>query len=468
MNKISAFMIAGTHSGCGKTTVSLGIMSYLKSMGLKVQAFKVGPDFIDPGHHKRVTGRASHNLDGWMMTQRYNQEVFSRYSHDADVCVVEGVMGLYDGFSGKDESGSSAQIAKWLNLPVILVVDASSMARSAAAVVLGYRMLDPEVNLMGVIFNKVSGTRHAHFIEEAMSEIRGIDVLGFLPKNDQVNMPSRHLGLVTAEDMHMSDNQISLISEWIREGVDVDRLLKRTSGYSIPRYFCTDEEPDKGVSIGIAMDNAFSFYYEENLRLLKKEGAELIPFSPIRDSELPDNIHGIIFGGGYPELYAEELSENVGLMQDIRRFARKGMPMYAECGGFMYLMDCIKWKKEHGMVGIFPFKCQLRKGLRALGYREIITKKPSLLGDPGTRARGHEFHYSDIIEAEHDGIDCIYQLVDRDGRIINAKEGFMKGNVLGSYIHLHFGSNPWLAASFLNSCKRYRSRKSKFADGDAL
>ncbi len=444
MKEISAFMIAGTQSGCGKTTVSIGIMALLKKMGLTVQPFKVGPDFIDPGYHKRVTGRPSHNLDGWMMSKQYNKRIFSYYCQDADVAVVEAVMGLYDGYSGRDEAGSSSQMAKWLNLPVILVVDASSMARSVAAIVLGYRLFDPELNICGVIFNKVAGEKHEEFIMEAMREIDGVEIIGFLKRRDEISIPSRHLGLVTAEDLRISEKEIDLLSEWIRDGLDIEKLLKITSGYKIVPLE-DEEKKEKKIRIGIARDNAFCFYYEENLRLLEKEGAEIVTFSPLRDETLPE-VDGLIFGGGYPELYAKELSENRRLMDEIRYMADKGMPIYAECGGFMYLMERID---EYKMVGIFPFRCSFKKRLVALGYREIVTKRDSIIGPSMTRARGHEFHYSDIVDKRNE-VETIYQIKEREG-----KEGFLKKNVLGSYIHLHFGSNPDIPKNFVNSCIRF-------------
>jgi len=443
MKEISAFMIAGTHSGCGKTTVSIGIMAFLKKMGLSVQAFKIGPDFIDPGHHRRVTGRPSHNLDGWMMSKEYNQRIFSYYCQDADVAVVEAVMGLYDGFSGKSEEGSSSQMAKWLNLPVILVVDASSMARSAAAIVLGYKMFDPKLNICGVIFNKVAGEKHEKFIREAMEKI-DIEIIGFLKRRDEIIIPSRHLGLVTAEDLRINEKETDLLSEWIGDGLDMEKLLRITSGYKI--HLLGDEgKKEKRVRIGVARDNAFCFYYEENLRLLEKEGAEIILFSPLRDESLPKGISGLIFGGGYPEIYARELSENRRLIKEIKDMAERGMPIYAECGGFMYLMEEID---EYRMAGIFPFRCRFQKRLVALGYREIVTKKDSIIGPSMTRARGHEFHYSNIVN-EIDGVETIYRLKEK------SREGFLKKNTLGSYIHLHFGSNPNIPKNFVNSCEKF-------------
>jgi cobyrinic acid a,c-diamide synthase len=295
---IPALCIAGTHSGCGKTTVSLGIMAALVKRGLVVQPFKVGPDFIDPGHHRRITGRDSHNLDGWMMSRDYNRDILTRYSRDADMAVVEGVMGLFDGFSGSDESGSTAQMARWLDLPVILVIDARSMARSAAALALGFSRFDPDLPLKGIIFNRVGSEAHAEMIADAMSSVPDIPVLGYLPRDEGLEIPSRHLGLVTDEDFSADKDRIAKLGRWIEDNMDLDYLMgllpevgnQRSDGVS----FSSNIGRDHKIKIGIARDEAFCFYYPENLRLLEEAGAELIPFSPLRARRLPDGIIGII------------------------------------------------------------------------------------------------------------------------------------------------------------------------------
>ena len=452
--KIPSLCIAGTHSGCGKTTVSLGIMAALVKRGLKVQAFKAGPDFIDPGHHRRITGRDSHNLDGWMLSRRYNQEIFARHSRDAEVAVLEGVMGLFDGFSGADESGSTAQMAKWLNLPVILVIDARSMARSAAAVALGYTRFDPELPLSGVIFNRVAGEFHAEILGNAMASLFELPVYGYLPRDEKLEIPSRHLGLVTDEDFGIDDDRQGRLAAWIENNLNLDELLgsmeeKETGNVS----YSIHGEPD--IRIGVARDEAFCFYYPENLRLLREAGAELIPFSPIRSRNLPRGIKGLYFGGGYPELHCKALSENHGLLDAIRDFGLGGGPIYGECGGFMYLMREISdlEGQTYPMVGLFPMGAQMENRLKALGYREIITRKRSVLGQAGTTVRGHEFHYSQIREMGP-APETIYSMADRKAAGRN-DEGFMINNVLGSYVHLHWGSNPETAGEFVDFCRKY-------------
>ncbi len=451
-----AFIIAGTHSGCGKTTISMGIMAALVARGLLVQPFKVGPDFIDPGHHQAITGRDSHNLDGWMMDREHNLEIFRRYAADADVAVVEGVMGLFDGFSGKDDTGSTARMAKWLGLPVVLVIDASSMARSAAAIASGFRDFDPGLDFAGVILNRVAGEAHEEILREAFDSVAGLPVLGCLKRDHAVSIPSRHLGLVTTEEMPLDAGEKEALATWVENSVDIDRLLAAScrnnlsgtgqafASLSVPR-------PQK-VRIGMARDEAFCFYYRENIRLLEEAGAEIVPFSPLRDSRLPPGINGLILGGGYPELYCEALSANRSLLHEIRDAAYEGLPVYAECGGFMFLMEEIRdmTGRVFSMAGVFPLKSRMEKRMKALGYREIITKKASILGPARTVVRGHEFHYSSFCKTG-DTVSTIYEIKDRKGGS-NRTEGFSVHNVLGSYVHLHWGSNSDVAAHITDFC----------------
>ena len=460
-------VIAGTHSGCGKTSVALGIMAALTSRGYTVQPYKVGPDFIDPGYHRRITGREAHNLDGWMLDARANREIFQRNAADADVTVIEGVMGLYDGFSGRDEAGSTAQMAKWLDLPVVLVVDARSMARSAAALVQGYAAFDPELRLAGVVFNRVGSPRHAAMLEEALQAAGGLRSFGCLPRSDKLEIPSRHLGLVTEEDWASGGSYEGTLIEWIEENLDLDGLLRAgevewlqksdsQSTAEAPELRVGRQAAAAEVTIGVARDAAFCFYYAENLRLLRMAGAELRFFSPLVDSGLPDGLHGIYLGGGYPELHCNRLAGNSGMQSSIRCLASAGAPIYAECGGFMYLMrDLVDLEgRQHPMIGLFPFGAVMEKRLRALGYRELRTSQDSLLGPIGTRVRGHEFHYSSI-RGSAEGVPRIYELQDRQGQV--RLEGYISGNVLGSYVHQHWGSCPEAPRSFVKACKEYHN-----------
>lgn len=393
MNSIKGFIIAGTHSGCGKTSVALGLLAVLARKGFKVQPFKAGPDFIDPGHHSRAAGRISHNLDGWMLPGEILRDIFSRYSQDADASIVEGVMGLFDGFSALEETGSTAHLSKELNLPVILVVDASSMARSAAALVQGFCNFDPETAIAGIIFNRVGSKNHEQTLREAISLV-DIPLLGCLPRRDDIETPSRHLGLVTPEHIQDLERKYAALADWVEENLDLEMIMDGMPDIPVPPRF--DEVPMiPRTRIGVARDEAFSFYYEENLRLLHESGAELLPFSPIEDKELPEGISGLYLGGGYPELSAFDLAQNTKLRRAIAEFSASGKPVYAECGGFMYLTESIcKDDRVFPMCGVFPFRSCMKTRFQALGYREIEISQDCILGPAGTVARGHEFHYS--------------------------------------------------------------------------
>ena len=428
-----AFCIAGTHSGCGKTTVTLALIAALVKRGYRVQPFKVGPDFIDPGHHRRIAGRDSHNLDGWMIGLEYSRKIFSKYTTQADVAVVEGVMGLYDGFSGSDESGSTSQMAKALGIPVLLVVDASSMARSAAALTLGFQCFDPALRFGGVIFNMVGSNTHAEYLREAIGRsLPGVPVFGCLRRNEDITVPSRHLGLITDEDNPLTQQRIDALTDWLDDGLDLEMLLEKTriqiNSSSVHRLSFSSLHESGRIPIGLARDQAFCFYYAENLRLLEEAGAQLVEFSPIKDHSLPKGLRGIILGGGYPELYAEQLARNRTLMEQIREFATQGGPVYAECGGFMYLGKSIKdlHDVEYPMVGIFPVKTAMNRSLKSLGYREVMTLWESPLGPKATTARGHEFHYSHL-DGSPEGPPPIhiYRIADRK-MAERTGEGFIK------------------------------------------
>ena len=454
---VKAFVIAGTHSGCGKTSISLGLMASLARRGRKVQPFKCGPDFIDPGHHSlacAVDGKPvpSHNLDGWMLDEATNLDIFNRYAAVADVAVIEGVMGLFDGISGTEDFGSTAQMAKILGLPVILVVDARSMARSAAALVAGYVAFDPDVTIAGVIFNRVGSPSHAELLREAMTLVPGIPVLGCLGRDESIATPSRHLGLVTPDQTGPDMSRYQRLADWVEAGLDPDRLLDQLPDTMVVAPFEPVPQLPR-VTIGLARDNAFCFYYEENLRLLREAGAKLVEFSPLSDTHLPEHLDGLYLGGGYPELYAFELGQNTRLRREIKEFCEFGRPVYAECGGFMLLMnDIITGRGRYAMAGAFPVRAEMSDKFRALGYREITTQADTILGPAGIMARGHEFHYSAIRDEEGlASLLSVYSMTGRKGRI-DVQEGFQVGNTLGSYVHLHFGSRPEMARAFVRAC----------------
>lgn len=457
METVKAFVVAGTHSGCGKTSISLGLMAAMARRGLAVQPFKCGPDFIDPGHHGLACAREggpvpSHNLDGWMLDGATNIDIFNRYGAGCDVAVIEGVMGLFDGISGTLEDGSTAQMSKTLGLPVILVVDARSMARSAAALVSGYARFDDGLNIVGILFNRVGGPSHAELLRDAMSVLPDIPVLGCLGRDESIATPSRHLGLVTPDQDGPDMARYQRLADWVETGVDVGAVLAALPDIDVTPPFEPVPQLPK-VSVGLARDNAFCFYYEENLRLLREAGARLVEFSPLADVRLPDDLDGLYIGGGYPELYAFELSQNTKLRREIRAFCESGRPVYAECGGFMYLMnDIVTGRGRYAMSGVFPVRAEMSDRFRALGYREVATGADTVLGKAGLTARGHEFHYSAIQDDDGlAGLDTVYAVSGRKGPM-ETLEGFRMGNTLGSYIHLHFASNPEIPKAFVQLC----------------
>jgi cobyrinic acid a,c-diamide synthase len=450
-------VIAGTQSGVGKTTVTLGLLYALRRRGLTVQPFKVGPDFIDPGHHSRAAGRVCRNLDGWMLSKDENLAIFRRHARKAQVAVVEGVMGLFDGYDGASEAGSTAQMAKWLGLPVLLVVDARAMARSAAALVHGFASFDPDLTLAGVVFNRIGGAGHLHYLEQALSQLDGVKCLGGLPREAKLAIPERHLGLTTAEDHPLETEHLEHLAGFMEAHLNLDGLLAALPALSIPPV-TPMELVTPTVRLGVARDQAFCFYYPENLELLARFGAELVPFSPLTDRQLPENLHGIYLGGGYPELFAAQLAANEGLKRQMAQQAAAGMPIYAECGGLMYLSQEIQdlEGRPHAMAGVLPLQVRMLKRLKALGYREITLMADGLLGPAGTRARGHEFHYSEIAAITGD-LPRLYHLTARQGTA-TPPEGYCLKNVLASYVHLHFGSNPEVARHLVESCRVYKEQ----------
>ncbi len=442
---VPALLIAGTHSGCGKTTLTLGIMAALARRGLAVQPFKCGPDFIDPSLHQMVTGRISRNLDVRMCGKDFVRRTFLRNGGECDCAVVEGVMGLFDG-----GEGSAAHLAKTLELPVILVIDVRSAAESVAAVAHGFATLDPGLRLAGIICNRVGSDRHRQMIADAIQAHCDLPILGFLPRNEAVSIPSRHLGLHMGEEHPLRGEGLEQLISLIEGHLDLDQLLnmarQRKATPEPPAFSLVKEGAP--VRIGVARDAAFCFYYEDNLDLLREAGGELIFFSPLRDKILPSALDGLYLGGGYPELHAAALSDNGELRAQIRRFAEAGRPVYGECGGFMYLCTSItdQTGTRFPMVGLYPFAARMQPRLRSLGYRQPLVAQDCLLAPRGTVLHGHEFHYSTIDHFET--FPAAYHLAD--GQI----EGFLHHNTLAGYIHLHWGRTPEAAARFVQACRQ--------------
>lgn len=455
---MGALVIAGVSSGVGKTTIATGIMGALVQQGLRVQPFKVGPDYIDPTYHSAVTGIPSRNLDSWMLSRSAIAELFTRATIKKDIAVIEGVMGLYDGLSGEDDTASTAEMAKLLKAPVILVVDVSKMARSAAAEVMGYRQFDPALNLAGVILNGVAGEGHLRAAAEPIERDAGIPVLGYLPGQEELRLPERHLGLIPTVEGAATKDFFHRLVEKTRETIDLPRLLEISDQASPPHppqgpnLFPTQPIGPQ-IALAVAQDRAFSFYYEDNLDLLKAWGAEIAPFSPLADSSLPQDISGIYIGGGFPEQYAGQLAENEPMKQALREAAQKGMPLYGECGGLMYLGRGITdfEDRRHGMVNLIPAWSYMQRSSLTLGYRVIKARSPGPLLHLNQEIRGHEFHWSDLEEPLPEEL-AAYDVVSQGSR----REGYQQGNVLASYVHLHFGSARSLAPNFVDACKRWR------------
>lgn len=452
MIHIPRIVIAGTHSGVGKTTIATALMAAYARRGLRVQPFKIGPDFIDPGFHQAACGRVGRNLDGWMLSPNVNLQIFERASADADIALIEGVMGLFDGRSASADEGSTGEMAKCLRAPVLLVVDASAMARSAAALVHGFETFDTALELAGVVFNRIGGARHAGLLRESMAAYCRSTPLGFLPRSERIALPSRHLGLTMAAEALTAECLSELVA-WVEKHMDLDALLAlaRDRSPALTTSLLPPVRPARSkVRIAVARDSAFCFYYQDNLDMLARSGAELVEFSPMRDRELPPEIGGLYLGGGYPELHAAQLSENRTMIEAIRRFARAGAPVYAECGGFMYLTEAIVESDgcEHTMAGLFPTRARMQSRLAALGYVQPEPAGDGLWLEPGENLRGHQFRYS--------AMDPMPSEVSRVYR--SPADGYRIHSILGSYIHLHFLSCPGFAERFVDHCAQWRTQ----------
>jgi cobyrinic acid a,c-diamide synthase len=459
----SGIVIAGTHSGVGKTTITLALLAALRRRGMTVAPFKVGPDFIDPGHHRAAAGRDSRNLDGWMLGRETCCEIFARATAGTDFAVVEGVMGLFDGAVGDRDDGSTAEMAKWLKLPVVLIVDADAMARSAAAVVKGFKEFDPALRVAGVIFNRIGGAGHLEYLREAMGAVEGVEILGGLIRDEQIHTPERHLGLITVEERTPGPDMLARLANWFEAGVNLDRLTgiaaevvspDRDDAAAGAANIAGNIRPiSPAINIAVARDEAFCFYYPENLELLERLGARITAFSPLRDHSLPDRSDLIYLGGGYPELHAAALSANGRMREAIAAHAKRGGFVYAECGGFMYLCESLidVEHNAHQMCGVFPLTTRMNSRLNMLGYREVEALAGNPLFEVGSRLRGHVFHFSSL-EApapEHAAVPHSYKISTARGPSSEIDGYCRDGRVLGGYLHLHFLSNRLALAGAL-------------------
>lgn len=448
-------VLAGVSSGVGKTTIVTGLVALLHSKGLSVQPFKVGPDYIDPGFHAKAAGRDSYNLDTWLVPEERLAGTFAALSDGADISIIEGVMGLYDG--GSQGVSSTAQIAKILRAPVVLVVNCQSIGTSAAAIALGYKLYDPALHLAGVILNKLGSDKHEAMIREAMEEVE-IPVLGALHRDLELKTPERHLGLTPVTEIETKD-LIAHMAKDAAQWLDVDALLSIAN--EAPFLEIKEEiqeKKTKSVKIGVAQDPAFTFYYPTSLSALEKRGVELVPFSPIHDREIPD-VDGLVFGGGFPEMFLKELSGNESMKASIQKAASLGMPIYAECGGLMYLCCQIAGfdNDTYNMTGLVPAVCRMQKKLQRVGYVTATALRPSIVAEAGDTLRGHEFHFS-TLECEEDPFPWAYDLQGTRQKEAH-QEGYAGANVVASYLHMNFDGNPKAADRLVAMCEAYHKSK---------
>jgi len=535
--EIPRIVIAGASSNVGKTTVTAGLVAALSQRGLIVQPFKCGPDYVDPSYHERAADRPCRNLDTWMLSDTQLLDSFARACKDADIAVVEGVMGLYDGSDWHDERGSTAQIAKLLNAPVLLVLDISGSARSAAAMALGYQRFDPAVAIQGVVLNFAGSERHAQGCADAIANATALPMLGWLPRELRLRIPERHLGLVPGGEQVDSNALIAEMAAAVsarfdvagvvnvarlavgagggatrsaasvapgsgggdtrgtaglvpqareaatagvaREGAHQAAMAEPASG-GVRAAAMTEPTRDRGRApasdlsptdtpsrtahqrtlrpiIAVARDEAFCFYYPENLELLIEEGAKVEFFSPLRGERPDASAAGVYLGGGYPELHGPALASNRGLWGALKDLHAADAPIYAECGGFMVLTEALTDFEGHRwpMAGLLPGFARMSGKLAALGYRHATALRPNLLAQPGQSLRGHEFRYSSWICDGHVADDtAAWQVRGTRGDAPSDAVGYARGNLLASYLHVHFGQRRELATRFVERLKQ--------------
>lgn len=451
--KLHAFILAGTGSGCGKTTVTLGLLSLLKRRGMRVQPCKVGPDYLDTGWHAAVCGSASRNLDSFMLPEPVLNALFCEHMQQADVAVIEGVMGLYDGYGTDPNYCSTAAMAKQLGCPVILLVDGKAVSTSIAATVMGFQHFDPDLNIAGVIVNRVNSETHYQLLKTAIERYCSLPVLGYVPGVEGVALPERHLGLITARESVVNQQPWQDFADTLERTLDIDALLSLSQLTALPAGewpALPDPQAGKGLTVAIADDEAFNFYYPDNIKLLERTGVTMTHFSPLHDSTLPE-CQMIWLGGGYPELHAAALAANTPMLAQMRAAHQRGVAIYAECGGLMYLGSTLEDASGeiHRMVDVIPGHSKMGKRLTRFGYCEAQAREQTLLAAAGEVLRGHEFHYSDFLP-ENPAVMACRKV--RDGKTLQEwSGGWQVGNTFASYLHVHFAQRPamlnhWLAA----------------------
>lgn len=472
-----AIVIAGERSGSGKTTITLALLSALRQQHQSVQSFKVGPDYIDPMFHTAATGRPCRNLDPVLTSERYVQDCFAQHTQSVDCAVVEGVMGLFDG-AGSTDFASTAHIARLLELPIALVIDCAHLSRSVAAIATGYRSFDPQLHLVGVILNRVASDRHLTLLQEALASIH-MPILGVFYRNAAIAIPDRHLGLVPTEELGEWATLQDRLAHLGQESFDWQQLQpfltaprshpsrERETKLPTDPESCHGQRSTQPVEIAIARDRAFNFYYADNLDSLITEGATLRFWSPLGDTDLPNTVQGLYFGGGFPELFAAGLAQNTELRQSLRRLIQSGIPTYAECGGLMYLsQEIIDFQHQaFPMVGILPTTTKMTPKL-SLGYRRAQSLQSSPICTVGAIVTGHEFHRSQLTQLPPSPLFSLKHYLNPEA---STPEGWGMTSILdssipnslhASYLHLHWGARPEMAQRFVQQCQAYWAKSS--------
>ncbi len=453
-------MIAGAGGDSGKTLATLGLIGAYRRKGIPVMPFKKGPDYIDPAWLRLAAGREAHNLDTWMMGTRQVLRSFSEYVITDGLNIMEANRGLHDGENAQG-THSSAEMAKLLGFPVVIVIPVVKVTRTIAAILMGIKMFDRDVNFAGVILNQIATERQARVIRDAVENEAGIPVLGIIPRMRKDPLPGRHLGLVTPEENQVADKAIELSAKLIEDNVDLDRISEiagDVTGIEIPSGVQSEQsviipQRDKPIRIGYFTGSAFTFYYPENLEALSGDGFTLVPVNPFEITELPD-IEALYIGGGFPETHAARLSDNESIRKSVAEAAEKGLPIYAECGGLMFLSKSIHWEgNTYPMAGVFEHSIQISKRPQGHGYQEVVVEEENPFFKKGQQLRGHEFHYSRI--ETQSSLSTVFR-VKRGVGVGDARDGLLHRNVLASYLHLHVsGAQAW-ADGMKKAAKRYK------------
>ncbi len=442
-------ILAGTGSAVGKTTISSGIMKALAKK-YDVQPYKVGPDYIDPSYHALATKNTSRNLDSFFMSPGQIRDSFNKSMKNHEIAIIEGVRGLYEGIDSVNDIGSTASVAKALKAPVILIINSRSLVKSAAAIVLGFQNLDPEVNVAGVILNKVKNQAHYEKTKKSIEEFTNVEVLGGIKRDNKIEVEQRHLGLVPAVERENSLRYIDIWAKTIEESIDLERLVQiakeapKLNEKTEAIYSIKNKEK---VKIGIAFDEVFNFYYKENIESLEANNAKIEYFSPLKDENIPD-VDALYIGGGYPELFSKELSQNKRILNQIKQFHNEERPIFAECGGLMYLMKSIH---EDAQVNIYPYQAILTDWVQALKYTIAEVQEDNIISKKGETFQGHEFHYSKVVIPELKN-KLAFKITRGKGSYEN-QDGFMEKNTLANYVHTHVAAMPDFASNFTRSAK---------------